>query len=382
MRCLISGEQVGIEVSTGKPIRVAMVTNIPAPYRLPIYERVVQHKEIDFCVFFCSGREPDREWDLQKTAFKQVYFKEKFIAYRNRFIHCNPDAWSALKQFKPDVVITTGFNPTFIVAYLYARLHGAQHIAMTDGTDVTEATLSKLHFWIRRLVYSGTKAFIGASEGSFRLYRSYGIADARMFQSHLCANNDAYQAAPVDGKRFDFVFSARFVAAKNPLFAMDVAQQVAQRLKRRTSLLLLGSGEMEGEMRRKAEAIKADVDVVFAGFVKQAELPGHYASAKVLLFPTQLDTWGVVANEACAAGLPVVVTPMAGVADDLVVTGQNGYVLPLELAPWVDACHALLTDAALYARFAQSSVQRVAKFSYDNAAQGICDAVKMVSLRR
>ena len=57
---------------------------------------------------------------------------------------------------------------------------------------------------------------------------------------------------------------------------------------------------------------------MFHGFAAQRELPDLYRSAKVFLFPTLADVWGVVANEACAAGLPVIVSPHAGVAGELV----------------------------------------------------------------
>ncbi|WP_290868576.1 glycosyltransferase family 4 protein [Aquabacterium sp.] len=369
-----------------RPVRVAMVTNIPAPYRLPVYERLVAQPGIELCVFFCSGREPDREWDLQGGGFQQVFLSEKFITYRGRYIHCNPDAWSALKRFAPDVVITTGFNPTFLVAYAFARWHGLRHIPMTDGTLVSEsATLSGVHRFIRRVVYRGSQAFIGASEGSLALYRSYDVGGGQgqaLFQSHLCANNVAYAPRPWSEKTFDFVFSARFVALKQPLFAMDVAQQVARRLGRPVRLLLLGSGPLQAEMQARADGMRGEVDVVFAGFVKQAALPGHYASAKLLLFPTTFDPWGVVANEACAAGLPVLVSDVAGVAGDLVVDGVNGRVLPLEQDAWVDAAVALLSDPALYARQAAASVERVARFDYGHAAQGIRDAVWWAMGRR
>lgn len=356
-------------------IKVAMVTNIPAPYRLQVFEHLVAHDELDFCAFYCSGREPDREWDLKVSPVKQVFFKEKFFTYRGKYVHCNPDVWSALSIFQPDVVITTGFNPTFLAAYVYARLHGARHIAMTDGTWTTEASLSKVHRLVRRWVYGGTRAFIGASLGSFELYRSYGIAAERMFQSHLCANNDAYHPVTSLPKQHDFVFSARFVPGKNPLFALEVAQQVARRLGRSVSILLLGSGEMADDMRQAADRMQPQVRTTFAGFVKQADLPAWYASARILLFPTQLDTWGVVANEACAAGLPVIVTPMAGVAHELVAHGDNGYVLPLNVSEWVEACVALLTQPALYAKFAAHSIERVKPYTYENAANGIYAAV-------
>jgi glycosyltransferase involved in cell wall biosynthesis len=362
--------------------KVALVTNIPAPYRLPIYESVARSSDVDLTVFFCSGREPDRVWDLAAAQFQQVFLKEKFISVGGKFIHCNPDVWSALKVAKPDVVITTGFNPTFILAYLYARWAGARHIAMTDGTDFTESHLSGLHRWVRRWIYGRTSAFLGASMGSFRLYRSYGVPEEALFQSHLCANNAAFVSESVTPERvFDLVFSARFVAGKNPLFALKVAQGVARALGRRVRLLLLGSGELQGSIEQVAQEIKSDVDVVFAGFVKQADLPRYLYQAKVMLFPTQIDTWGVVANEACAAGVPVIVTPMAGVAHELVVDGETGYVCDLDVGRWVELTCRLLTDEALRARLAVAATQRVKAYSFNHAADGILGAIRFATVR-
>ena len=356
-------------------VRVAMVTNIPAPYRLPVYERLVALGGVELCVFFCSGREPDREWDLQQTGVRQVFLKEKFLTWKGRFIHVNPDAWSALKRFRPDVVITTGFNPTFLVAYLYARLHGARHIAMTDGTAISEEVLGPIHRLVRRMVYRGSAAFIGASQGSFDLYQSYGIDRSRMFQSHLCADNGRFTPVPLAERSFDFVFSARFVAVKNPMFALDVCQAVARRLGRRVRILLLGSGELRSQMEAHAATMVQDVDAVFAGFAKQADLPALYASARVMLFPTTFDPWGVVANEACAAGVPVLVSPVAGAANDLIRDQVNGFVLPLDMDQWADAACRLLTDAALFDRMVQACLQEVSRFTYQHAAEGIRDAV-------
>jgi putative transposase len=53
------------------------------------------------------------------------------------------------------------------------------------------------------------------------------------------------------------------------------------------------------------------------GYFSQNELPYYYALTRVFLFPTLLDPWGVVANEACAAGVPVITCSNAGAAGDL-----------------------------------------------------------------
>ncbi len=356
-------------------IRVAMVTNIPAPYRQPVYELLAADPQIELKVFFCSGREPDREWDLRKSQFEQEHLRERFINFRGRFIHFNPDVWKALHKFRPEVVITTGFNPTHLLAFAYARWNGAKHIAMTDGTFDSELTLSSIHRWVRRLVFKNTSSFIGASDGSLKLYRSYGIDESHLFKSHLCANNESFFNAPKVDKRYDFIFCGRFVAVKSPLFALDLARKVAIRMGRKISIAFVGSGELEEKMRVVATAMNNDVEATFPGFARQDELPQLYGAARILLFPTQWDPWGVVANEACAAGLPILVTPAAGSAGELIRDGENGFILPLDLSRWADAATNLLTDHDLYFTFSMRSRELVNEYSFENAALGIRNAV-------
>jgi glycosyltransferase involved in cell wall biosynthesis len=150
---------------------------------------------------------------------------------------------------------------------------------------------------------------------------------------------------------------------------------VARRMGRRIAVAFVGSGEMEGEMRAAAAAMPAEVEAVFPGFARQDQLPQLYGSARIFMFPTRWDPWGVVANEACAAGLPILVTPVAGAAKELVRDGENGFVLSLDLDRWVDAATTLLTDHDLYARFSMRSRELVGEYNYENAAHGIKNAV-------
>lgn len=361
---------------SGSRLRVAMVTNIPAPYRLPVYEAVAADPQIEFKVFFCSGREPDREWDLGRTPFAHSFLGERFVSFRGRYIHFNHDVWKALDQFAPDVVVTTGFNPTHLIAYAWARIRGAAHVAMTDGTLESEAILTPLHRWIRQHIYARSVAFIAASEGGMRLYRSYGVGAEAIFKSHLCADNELFfSAKPVD-KRYDFIFCSRFVALKNPFFALEVAREAARRIGRRISIVLLGSGELGAEMQAYARTLEAEVDTTFAGFARQEDLPQWYGASRIFLFPTSWDPWGVVANEACAAGVPVLVSPAAGSAAELVRHGENGFVLPLDKSRWADMAVRLLTDEPLYSSMAARARDLVAEYNYGNAARGIVQAVR------
>lgn len=359
-----------------RPIRLVIVTNIPAPYRLPVYALLAQEPDIDLHVVYCSGREPDREWNLSQAEFPHTFLNQSFVRFRGRFIHINHDIWSVLLALKPDIVVTTGFNPTHLLAYAWTRLHGARHVAMTDGTLESEAKLTPLHRWIRRHVYSQTAAFIGASDGAMRLYNTYGIDPGVMFKSHLCADNASFFKAPPQEKVYDFIFCGRFETVKNPFFALKVAQAVALKLGRRVSIVFVGSGGLEDKIRAHAQTIEAEVETVFAGFARQEALPAWYGASRIFLFPTEWDPWGVVANEACAAGVPVLVSEVAGSAGELVRDGENGFVMPLDLARWAEAAVRLLTDESLYAAMSESCRERVNEYSYANAAFGMAQAVR------
>lgn len=359
-----------------RPIRVALVTNIPAPYRVPVYERLARMPGCDLHMIFCSGSEPDRHWQIQAGDYRSTALRERFVTVKGRFIHVNPDVWSVLQASDPDVVITTGYNPTHLIAFAWAVWRGRAHVVMTDGTLRSEATLSGAHRFLRRRVFARSQAFVGPSEGAMDLFRSYGLPADRLFKSHLCADNDAFLSLPDGPRPLDLLFCGRLVAIKNPLFALDVARRISGLLGRRVSLGYLGSGEMESQVREAAARLTEHVDVTFMGFAQPAELPQRYAQARLFLFPTSWDPWGVVANEACAAGVPVLVTPHAGAVGDLVIDGVNGLVLPLDAHAWAEAGARLLNDPVEWARLSAAARARVKGFSYDAAALGLWQAVQ------
>ncbi len=355
-------------------MRIALVTNTPPPYRVPIFNLLARWPGVDFHAVFCSAREPNRQWDLPTMAFERHWLRERFLTVRGRYIHHNPDVVPLLHSMRPDVVVTDGFNPTHLYAFLTARIKRWPHVAMTDGTEESERSLSALHRLVRRIVYRNTGGFIAAADGGIRLYRSYGIPRERCFHSWLCVDNEAFAPPPGLRRPVDFIFCGRMESTKDPLFALAVARETAARLRRQTSLLFVGSGSLDGAILQEAAESSAQVDVRWHGFASQGELPALYRSARIFLFPTHADVWGIVANEACAAGLPVLTTPFAGAAGELVVDGSNGWVDTLDVSVWAARAEQLLTDDELWLGFSQASLERVRRYNFESAAQGIVDA--------
>lgn len=357
-------------------MRLTIVTNIPAPYRTPIYELLARTEGVDLTLLYFAAREPDREWDLQAGSFRSVFLPPRFVTWRGRYIHFSPGVTQALHKLGPDAIVTDGFNPAHLIAFQFAQRHRVPHIPMTDGTLQSEQSLSVLHRRVRQYIFRRSSAFIGASNGSFDLYRSYGIDDERIFKSQLCSDIDMYKNSPEVEKRFDFIFCGRLAPGKSPGFSLEVAKRVSEILGRRVRLLIVGSGPLLSELKQTANAIKEAVETEFFGFATQTALPALYRSARVFLFPSKADVWGVVANEACAAGLPVLITPAAGAAGEIVIHDINGYVLPLDIEDWAVRASSLLSDSDKCLVMGQKSIELIQPYNYKNAADGLLAAAR------
>jgi glycosyltransferase involved in cell wall biosynthesis len=356
-------------------LKLVIVANTPPPYRVPVFHLLSRMPDVSLQVIFCSRREPNRHWDLPPLDFKHTFLREHFITVHDRYIHNNPSVVSRLRKAFPDVIITDGFNPTHLYAFCFARARRIAFVPMTDGTILSEQALSAVHRAVRRFVYARSDAFVSACNGGNKLYESYGIPRERCFKSCLCIDNAAY--APKSAQQdiqHDFIFCGRIEPGKCPEFALEVAQEVARRLDRKIKILFVGSGSQEEKVRRAASLQPELVEARFHGFATQRALPALYRSARIFLFPTLADVWGVVANEACAAGLPVLVSPHAGVAGELVLDGENGFIRDLDVSLWAERAVLLLTQPTLRQRFSARSLDLVSEYTFDNAAAGLVDA--------
>jgi len=109
-------------------------------------------------------------------------------------------------------------------------------------------------------------------------------------------------------------------------------------------------------------------DVVLLGTVPDAELPGWYAAADVLAFPSTKEGWGLAVLEAMSAGLPVVASDLP-VFREYVRPGQDALMVPVDdagaLAP---ALAAVLGDEALAARLRAAGHAVAARFTWAASA--------------
>ncbi|WP_091085914.1 glycosyltransferase family 4 protein [Flavobacterium gillisiae] len=351
--------------------KVTLLTNIPAPYREKMHELVSEYLGGAYTVVYCAEKESDRKWKVKYGNYDKLVLSK----ISSNAVHNNPEVIKYLNKLNPDVVVIMGFYPTMLYAYLWSLFRAKKLIVFTDGTLQSESHLSLIHKIVRRIVFLKTSAFVGPSEASAALYESYGINKNKFYRTYLSVNNKLFINGSSIDKKFDLMFSGQFIDRKMPLFFVEIARLVKKQFGK-CDVLILGNGILEKDILTLLD--KYNIDYSFPGFINQEELPKYYAQSKLFLFPTVNDPWGVVVNEAMASGMPVITCSNAGVANDLVINDLNGYVLPLSEMVWVDKIVEIFNDDTTYKRLSVNAISHVQKYSFDNAAKGIVDAVNSV----
>jgi glycosyltransferase involved in cell wall biosynthesis len=110
-------------------------------------------------------------------------------------------------------------------------------------------------------------------------------------------------------------FFGKLIPKKNPDLLLQAVLRLPIAQRSRIVLLIIGSGFMEGELRRQAEDLELNgVSIRFAGFVNQSEIAPYYAATDVMVLPSRRagETWGLVVNEALQAGCSVVMSDAVG----------------------------------------------------------------------
>ena len=100
------------------------------------------------------------------------------------------------------------------------------------------------------------------------------------------------------------------------------------------------------------------------GLKSSTDLLPYFAFAKCLVLPSRREPWGLVVNEAMAAGLPVIVSRQCGCAENL-VTPNNGFLFSPDDQKTLTDCLAELENKSGSERLAMGQASRtiIAAFS-------------------
>lgn len=131
-------------------------------------------------------------------------------------------------------------------------------------------------------------------------------------------------------------------------------------------LLVVGGGTLQTML---VDAAMSDPRMICTGRLSGDALLDAYAAADVFVLPSRFEPWGLVVNEAMAAGLPVLATERVGAVDDLVKPGSTGLVVPAaEPAALGQAMQRLLDNVDLRITMGLAASRLIADWTLEREA--------------
>lgn len=197
-----------------------------------------------------------------------------------------------------------------------------------------------------------------------RIARGYDVVDNE-FISNAC---DLVRLSREEGdgrlpNRY-FLSVSRLVAEKN------LSQLIASFINYRRnggswSLVVVGDGPLKNSLEQQTKAGRVSEFVFLPGRKSLSDLILYYAHAGCLILPSTSEPWGLVVNEAMAAGLPLIVSRRCGCAEDLVEHGGNGFLFHPDDGEELTDCMLRVAQTPDHGRTAmgQRSRQIVANYS-------------------
>jgi glycosyltransferase involved in cell wall biosynthesis len=153
-------------------------------------------------------------------------------------------------------------------------------------------------------------------------------------------------------------FVGRLSAQKAPELLLEAFAKV-QLLQPTTRLVVVGSGPLEADVRRRIEALGLASAVILLGDVVATEVMPAF---DMLCLCSRYEGFPYVLLEALAAGLPIVATEVGGVSE-CVEPEVNGLVVSRDDPPSLASAMVRMSqDASLRRRFAAASAQRASRF--------------------
>ncbi len=353
---------------------LVVLTSHPIQYQVPLW-RTMTARGLEFEVWFLTdqGVRHTEDADFGNSFAWDI---DLLSGYRHRFLDLR-GTWNlrefngiplarpigkSLKESGATALWSEGWR--FKVqwdAVSAARKMGLTVLLRGETTDKIRERRG-LFGMVRRIalrrLFSKVDHFLAIGQASRRFYLRHGVPARKLLEAPYCVDNEFFrreaEAIRRDGtadirKAWNIpehaavvMFCGKFVPKKRPIDVVAAARlqreemRAAGHREKPWHLLFVGSGELGGVLREACDVChdaqgqagsgseprdsgdgSFKPPATFAGFLNQSEISKAYAVADVLVLPSNAwETWGLVANEATAAGIPTVVSSSCGCAED------------------------------------------------------------------
>jgi glycosyltransferase involved in cell wall biosynthesis len=336
-------------VSRSVKARVVFIAPTPAPYRAVFYDELCRRcPEYDFLAIFQEPSLSEMQWERDLPhAMESVSLDPLPVGPARRLPmiqRVNRGVPTLLESYSADVLVTHAFGTiTGRTICRWARRHDVPFFLRCDTNENRELAKPRWQRILRSESFKWEMQFasgamtIGTSNEAF--YARNGLDKERQFRvpfmidSEQVARHAEQERATGDLRRrlgvqaqHVILFVGRIVRGKGVIELLEAYLSLREVMPD-VDLVIVGSGPLEQILRDRSGSLLGS-RIHMAGFLQPDDVSRSLGLGDVLVAASHAEPWGIVINEAMAAGTPVIATESGGAASDLLIEGVNGRLVP------------------------------------------------------
>jgi glycosyltransferase involved in cell wall biosynthesis len=317
-------------------LRVALLTNLIPPYHKPVLDSLARRYS-GLRILLSTPMESNRPWAVEWEGLDVVVQKTWtfFGLWRHPAgfneplaVHVPFDTLAQLRRYRPHVVISVEMGMRTLLAAVYRKIdRRSRLIIWAEVSQTTERGRGVARRILRTVLARNADAFLAVGSSGMNYLRRLGARHDRVFP--LLYTTDVKRFSGSELARpphcaHRLLYAGQLIERKGLVPFLDtLAKWAAAHPERSLEFVIAGGGPLCAAL--ETFAVPANLALHFAGNLPHDELARIYAEAGVFVLPTLADSWGVVVNEALAAGLPVLGSVRAQAVADLIEDGENGW---------------------------------------------------------
>lgn len=386
--------------------RLAIVTTHPIQYYAPWFRWITADGEIELKAFYLWDTEsaPKHDpgfgravsWDMPLIEGYPYEFVPNTSADpgSDRYAGiCNPELPRRIRRFKPDAALLIGYRyasmmrliltPETVRGYPLIFRGDSHRLNKQSGSLSSELKRAAISAIFRRFA-----AIACVGEANHDYFRRHGVPEEKLFFAPHAVDNAHFTSGAataadqakawkrelgIPEEHLVILFAGKFEEKKRPL---DLVRAFRTLGRDGVSLLLVGSGQLEAELR--AEAAGA-FDIYIEPFQNQSLMPRTYAACDLFVLPSYgpEESWGLAINEASCMGKPAVVSSHVGCAADLVRSGETGWVFEAgNVQALASTLREALSDRNRLKGWGAAARRLIDSYDYRNATAGLKAALQ------
>jgi glycosyltransferase involved in cell wall biosynthesis len=301
---------------TKEQLSLAWLTNLPAPYRKPIWNRLSSKFKLK--VYSYLNEENYRGWGQPESkVWSHTFLNKKHIRTAENDLSFSPFGAKKILSNTDAVVVAGWETPIYISTLIRARKVGVPAINFYESTTSSHRFKGPLVRSIRRYIFNLADYIVTSGSASTEAVLATGIAREKIVELFNPVDVEYFAQfasthRPAQGIGHKFLFVGQLIERKNLLAAIKAFASIANP---EDSFTIAGKGPLQPQIEKLIAELKLQRQVHLVGHKSQEELAELYAISHTLVMPSTNEVWGLVANEALATGMHAITSDVAGVSE-------------------------------------------------------------------